>query len=127
MIDLLVVSAFGGIGCALRAMVRDAMRQRGHAPAATICAINLLGSAVMGMVMAASRMHGAAPTHAVTAAAGLLAGWTTFSAFSMDVVQLWWRGDRGRALLIWVATLVGSPALAWVGACTVRAVLGGEP
>jgi len=94
--DLVVIASFGGIGCALRVLVRDAMQRRGHHPWVAVAAINLLGSLAIGAVLAGARVAGdAMPVHAVTAATGLLAGWTTYSAFAMDVVQLWWRGERG--------------------------------
>jgi len=123
--DLVLLSVSGGVGCALRATVRDAARRRGHEPWTTVCVINLLGSAAIGIVLAAARVHGDGSSHAVTAAVGLLAGWTTYSAFAMDVVQLWWRGDRARAAAIWMATMLGCPMLAWVGAWAVRAAIGG--
>ena len=126
MMDLVVIASFGGIGCALRVLVRDAMQRRGHHPWVAVAAINLLGSLAIGAVLAGARVAGdAMPAHAVTAATGLLAGWTTYSAFAMDVVQLWWRGERGQAAALWAVTLAGSPALAWLGALAVRASFGG--
>ena len=122
---VVLLSVFGGIGCALRVTVRDAARRRGHAPWSTICMINLFGSAAIGMVLAMAKVRGDGSPHAVSAAVGVLAGWTTYSAFAMDVVQLWLRGDRARAAVIWMATMFGSPMLAWAGAWAVRASLGG--
>ena len=124
--DVSLVAIFGGVGCALRVLVRDAMLRRGHHPWVAVAAINLLGSLAIGAVLAGARVAGdAIPVHAVTAATGLLAGWTTYSAFAMDVVQLWWRGERGQAAALWAVTLAGSPALAWLGALAVRAAFGG--
>ena len=124
--DVALVAIFGGVGCALRVLVRDAMLRRGHHPWVAVAAINLLGSLAIGAVLAGARVAGdAIPAHAVTAATGLLAGWTTYSAFAMDVVQLWWRGERGQAAALWAVTLAGSPALAWLGALAVRAAFGG--
>lgn len=121
-----LVAIFGGVGCALRVLVRDAMQRRGHHPWFAVAAINLLGSLVIGAVLAGARVAGdAISAHAVTAAIGTLAGWTTYSAFAMDVVQLWWRGERGQAAALWAVTLAGSPALAWLGALAVRASFGG--
>ena len=126
MIDLVLISVFGGIGCALRVLARDAMQRRGHHPWVAVCAINLLGSLAIGTLLAAVRLPDAAiPTYAVTASTGLLAGWTTYSAFAMDVVQLWWRGERASAAALWAVTLGGSPVLAWLGASAVRAAFGG--
>ena len=124
--DVALVAIFGGVGCALRVLVRDAMQRRGHHPWVAVAAINLLGSLVIGAVLAWARVAGdAIPAHAVTAAPGLLAGWTASSAFAMDVVQFWWRGERGHAAALWAVTLAGSPVLAWLGAMAVRAAFGG--
>jgi CrcB protein len=124
--DVALVAIFGGVGCALRVLVRDAMQRRGHHPWVAVAAINLLGSLVIGAVLAGARVAGdAISAHAVTAATGMLAGWTTYSAFAMDVVQLWWRGERGHAAALWAVTLAGSPVLAWLGAMAVRAAFGG--
>lgn len=128
MTDMALIAAFGGIGCALRALVRDAMQRRGHHPWVAVCTINLVGSLAIGALLAAARLGGGpVPAHVVTAATGLLAGWTTYSAFAMDVVQLWWRGERGQAAVLWSVTLVGSPALAWLSAAAVRAAFGSGP
>jgi CrcB protein len=102
------------------------MQRRGHHPWVAVAAINLLGSLVIGAVLAGARVAGdAISAHALTAATGMLAGWTTYSAFAMDVVQLWWRGERGHAAALWAVTLAGSPVLAWLGAMAVRAAFGG--
>jgi CrcB protein len=127
MTDILLVSVFGGIGCALRVLARDALQRRGRHPWVSVCAINLAGSLAIGVVLAGARIvdAGGGLPHAFTAAAGLLAGWTTYSAFAMDVVQLWWRGERMPAAALWAVTLGGSPAAAWVGASVARAAFGG--
>ena len=126
MMDGATLAVFGGIGCALRILVRDAMQRRGRHPWVAVGAINLLGSLAIGALLAAVRLPDAAmPTYVVAAATGLLAGWTTYSAFAMDVVQLWWRGERASAAALWAVTLGGSPALAWLGASAVRAAFGG--
>jgi CrcB protein len=126
MMEVALVAIFGGVGCALRVLVRDAMQRRGHHPWVAVGAINLLGSLVIGGVMAGARLaDGAVPVHAVTAATGTMAGWTTYSAFAMDVVQLWWRGERAQAAALWAVTLAGSPALAWLAAMAAHAAFGG--
>lgn len=126
MMDVVLVAIFGGAGCAFRVLVRDAMQVRGRHPWVAVAAINLVGSLVIGAVVAGARLaDGAMPAQAVTAAIGLLAGWTTYSAFAMDVVQLWWRGERAHAAVLWAVTLGGSPALAWLGSAAVRMAFGG--
>lgn len=124
--QLVLVSICGGLGCALRVLARDALMRRGTHPWWSTCAVNLSGALAMGLV--AGSASGAGPALGTTAAAalaGFLAGWTTYSAFSMDVVQLWLRGTRGHALALWTVTLVGAPVAALAGGAVARLLLGG--
>ena len=123
---LAVVSLSGGAGCALRVVVRDALARRGSHPWWSTWFVNLSGAFAMGLV--AGSASGASPAlgHAsTTVLAGLLAGWTTYSAFSMDVVQLWLRGARVHACGLWAATLAGAPAAALAGGAIARTAIGG--
>ena len=56
--------------------------------------VNIIGSVLMGMV-AAHAMHQGTVSEAtrVFVMTGLLGGFTTFSAFSLDVVSLFERGE----------------------------------
>ena len=63
-------------------------------PWATL-AVNVAGSLLMGLLVAAlGRDSGWAPLLMT----GVLGGFTTFSAFSLDTVLLWERGQAGLAL-----------------------------
>jgi len=125
---LLIVSLCGALGCALRVLARDALMRAGTQPWWGTFAINLLGALVMGAVAgsAASIEENAGPW-VVVAVTGVLAGWTTYSAFSMDVVQLWLRGERGHAAALWGATLVGAPLLALAGGALAASFNGVSP
>jgi CrcB protein len=126
-LPILAVSALaGGAGSAARVLVRDALARRGVAPRWTVLGINLAGSLAIGLVSGAVGREGSGGL-APAATVGLLAGWTTYSAFCMDVVLLWIRGERVRAGSLWAATLLGSTALAMAGAWTVRATSWGVP
>ena len=126
--DVAIVSVAGGIGCSLRVLARDAMMRRGAHPWWSTCAINLSGALLIGLV-AGGGVSAAAKSATVPmlAASGCLAGWTTYSAFAMDVVQLWLRGARSHAAVVWLLTLVGTPLAAFAGAAMARAALGGAP
>jgi CrcB protein len=90
--------------------------------------INLLGALVMGAVAgSAASIEENAGQWMVVAATGVLTGWTTYSAFSMDVVQLWLRGERGHAVALWAATLVGAPLLALAGGIAAASINGVAP
>ena len=74
--------------------------------------INISGSLVMGLVAGWFAMKGAGEGHLrLFLATGILGGYTTFSAFSLDAVLLWERGERPLA----AAYVGGSVALSIVG------------
>lgn len=123
-ITMLTIATAGGVGCAARALARDLLLRRGIESWLAILAINLAGAAVVGMLYAQSASM---PKGSVVAAAGFLSGWTTASAFSVDVVLLWWRGRRRAAALCWVATIMGTPLVALAGHALARAVWGAAP
>ena len=60
--------------------------------------VNIIGSTVMGVIVAWLTFRADHPMseHArLFLATGILGGFTTFSAFSLDAVALWERGDTG--------------------------------
>ena len=74
--------------------------------------INITGSLVMGLVAGWFAMKGAGEGHLrLFLATGILGGYTTFSAFSLDAVLLWERGER----LLAAAYVGGSVALSILG------------
>jgi CrcB protein len=123
---LAIVAIAGGAGCALRVSVRDALMRRGAHPWWSTCAVNLVGACVMGGVAGWGALRAGAYAGDVAAiAVGVLGGWTTYSAFAMDVVQLWLRGSRGNAVLLWALTMLGTPIAALGAAAAVRVLAGG--
>ena len=76
--------------------------------------INILGSTVMGLAAGwfAFKAGESWSQHArLFATTGVLGGFTTFSAFSLDTVLLWERGDLGAA----AGYVAGSVGLSIVG------------
>ena len=108
MMKTLILVAFGGaLGAALRFLWGHAVfRLTGPAdlPLA-IMGANILGSFLMGafVVLAAEKSLTHLSPFVMT---GLLGGFTTFSAFSLETVTLMERGDIGLATL-YVALSVG--------------------
>lgn len=103
------VALGGAMGASLRYGANLlAMRALPGWPAATL-AVNVLGSFAMGVlvVVLAQRGNGLAPFLLT----GVLGGFTTFSAFSLDALVLWERGDH-LAAGIYVAASVGLSLLA---------------
>jgi len=82
--------------------------------------VNILGSFMMGALIAwlAFRAEGGGQDLRLFVATGVLGGFTTFSAFSLETVLLWERGEAGLAALyialsvmLSVAGLAGGLAL----------------
>ncbi|MBM3482615.1 MAG: fluoride efflux transporter CrcB [Alphaproteobacteria bacterium] len=63
-------------------------------------AVNVIGSAVLGLLVALlSAVFTTTPEIRLFLVVGVLGGFTTFSAFSLDVIALFERNEAGRALL----------------------------
>ena len=106
----LIVFIGGGIGAALRHGVNLAgMRLAGATfPYATLFA-NVTGSLVMGLLAGYFAFKGDASQNLrLFLTTGILGGYTTFSAFSLDAVLLYERGEIGAA----ATYVVSSVALA---------------
>ena len=118
----LVVFLGGGIGAALRHGVNITMaRLVGTAfPYATLFE-NVSGSFVMGLLAAYFAFKGdATQTWRLFLTTGILGGYTTFSAFSLDTALLYERGELGLAALYVVASVALSIAGLFAGLGLVR-------
>ena len=103
----LIVFLGGGLGAALRHGVNlAAARMLGTAfPYGTLL-VNVSGSFIMGLVAAYFAFKGDATQHwRLFLTTGILGGYTTFSAFSLDAALLYERGEIGMAAL-YVAALI---------------------
>jgi len=106
----LIVFLGGGLGAALRHGINIvAARWLGTAfPYGTLF-INVSGSLIMGLVAGYFAFKGGSSQHwRLFLTTGILGGYTTFSAFSLDVALLYERGALGLAALY----ALGSVALA---------------
>jgi len=100
MVHLLIVALGGGLGAALRHLTNlAAFRLLGpNFPFGTL-AVNVIGSFLMGvLVEVVARRFGASAELRLFLATGVLGGYTTFSAFSLDTIVLWERGAPGLAV-----------------------------
>lgn len=100
MLTLFQVALGGAIGASLRYLAGvGAMRAFGPMPfPITILAINVAGSFLMGVFVVVAANRGLTPLSPFVMT-GLLGGFTTFSAFSLEAVTLWERGEAGQAAL----------------------------
>ncbi|GAB5449525.1 fluoride efflux transporter CrcB [Gymnodinialimonas sp.] len=107
MIAVLQVALGGALGSVLRYLTGVAMlRALGHgAFPLPILTVNVVGSFLMGVFVVYAAHRGL--THlSPLVMTGFLGGFTTFSAFSLETVTLYERGDLGQAAL-YVALSVG--------------------
>jgi CrcB protein len=110
---LLLASAGGAIGAGTRFALTQWFAQNGWAtyPWATLF-INVTGSALMGLTVGCLATRSDLPAELrVFLATGILGGYTTFSAFSLEVWQLAERGETGAAM----AYIAASVALSIAG------------
>lgn len=117
-----LVALGGAIGACLRHLIGiAAARAFGPGfPAGTLI-VNLLGCLAMG-ILAALLADKTSPRLAPFLITGILGGFTTYSAFALDAVTLWQRGDAGTAMTYIAATTAGSVAAVLAGMAFVRAV-----
>ena len=90
----------------------------------TILAINITGSLLIGVLMevVAHRMP-QNPWVRPFLGAGVLGGYTTFSAYAMDVVTALERGAPEVALAYLSLTLAGAIAAAWAASALAQRIL----
>lgn len=122
--NLLLVMIGGGIGAGARHLVNLAMpRITGtDFPWATVT-VNIVGSLAMGLLVGIlARRAGDTNLLRLFLATGILGGFTTFSAFSLDFVTLWQRGAASTALLYAALSVIGTLAAIFAGLWLVRAV-----
>jgi fluoride exporter len=118
----LIVFLGGGIGAALRHGFNLVFaRLLGNAfPYATLFE-NVSGSVLMGCLIAFFAFKSSLPQHwQLFLTTGVLGGYTTFSAFSLDVALLYERGDLGLAALYVLLSVALSIAGLFAGLVLVR-------
>lgn len=117
----LIVFIGGGIGAAMRHGVNlFCARMFGlHFPYGTLT-VNIVGSIVMGLLTAYFAFKGGSQPWRMFLTTGVLGGFTTFSAFSLDVAVLYERGETGLATFYVVASVAASIAGLFAGLALVR-------
>jgi CrcB protein len=123
MLNLILVVVGGGIGAGIRHLTNlGALRVVGpNFPWGTMV-INIVGSFVMGLFIAALVRRGGSNELRLFVATGILGGFTTFSAFSLDFATLWERGASLPALGYALASVVGAIIALFLGLWLARTV-----
>lgn len=121
----LIVFIGAGIGGALRhaANLLGLRLAGGDFPYATL-AVNIAGSFAMGLVAGTFMLKADLPySLRLFLATGILGGFTTFSAFSLDAVALYERGEPVAAAIYVLGSVFLSIAGLWAGLSLMRAIL----
>ncbi|MGE0668947.1 MAG: fluoride efflux transporter CrcB [Sphingomonadales bacterium] len=122
MMSYLIVFLGAGIGGAMRHGVNIAVtRAVGPGFPLGIMLINILGCLAMGLIAGWFALRGqASQEFRLLLTTGVLGGFTTFSAFSLDAAVLWERGDFGAAALYVAGSVVLSLLAVFAGLWAVR-------
>ena len=120
----LIVFLGGGLGAAFRHAVNVAFaRWLGIGfPFATLF-VNLTGSLAMGLLAGYFALKGeASQSFRLFLTTGILGGYTTFSAFSLDALLLWERNEVGLAALYVAASVTTALFGVWAGVAIMRQI-----
>ena len=122
MYHLLLVCAGGAVGAGLRHLSNLAAgRLFGTAFPWGTLTVNIAGCLAMGVfVELLARRLGGSEAFRLFVATGLLGGYTTFSAFSLDAATLWERGALGAAAGYVLVSVSGSILALFAGLWLVR-------
>jgi CrcB protein len=120
--NYLLVFVGGGLGSTLRYLVNIVCpRLLGTAFPYHTFIINITGSTVMGLIAGYLAFRGeTAASWRLFLMTGILGGYTTFSAFSLDAAMLYERGEIGLALFYVLGSVVLSIAGLFAGLALMR-------
>lgn len=120
---LILVMAGGALGAGARHLVgRATLVWLGVGFPYGTLTVNILGGLAMGLLVGVFARVGAIEGWRLFAGVGVLGGFTTFSSFSLDVVNLYERGASAVALGYILVSVVGSILALFAGLALVRAV-----
>jgi CrcB protein len=118
---LILVAAGGAMGAVARFAVGTLIKTASGFPWATL-SVNIIGSLLMGLFMGwLTRQSAGHEALRLFLAVGILGGFTTFSAFSMDLFHLLEKRDMAAMALYLGASLIGGVVAFIVGFLALRA------
>ena len=122
MAHALAVFLGGGIGSVLRWLVgRWTLHLFGYGFPFGTLAVNVAGSLAIGL--AVGLLEGIGQPAKLFFVTGLLGGFTTFSAFSLDTLTMWQRGEPVLAALYVALSVILSLAAAFAGMAASRSFM----
>ena len=118
---IILVALGGALGAVGRYLVGLMLKTASGFPWATM-SVNILGSFLMGLVIGwLSRQNGGSEALRLLLAVGILGGFTTFSAFSMDLFDLLQKRDMVATALYLGGSLLGGLLAFIIGFMALRA------
>ena len=120
---LLLVMIGGALGAGCRyATGALALRSLGPALPWGTGIVNLVGGLLMGLLAGALARHGGTHGEGVRLflGVGVLGGFTTFSAFSLELTTMLMRGDGALALGYALVSVIGAVAMVYAGLLLMR-------
>ena len=120
----LIVFVGGGLGAALRHGVnRASLAYLGPAVPFGTLLVNIVGGLLMGVLAELFLVKGGGSQEfRLFLTTGLLGGFTTFSAFSLDAALMWQRSDYAALGTYVVASILLSIGALFLGMASVRAL-----
>ncbi|URW74785.1 fluoride efflux transporter CrcB [Sphingomonas donggukensis] len=123
MSNLLFVMAGGAIGAGARHLFgRATLSTLGPAYPWGTLGVNLIGGLLMGLLVGTLARTGANESARLFLGVGVLGGFTTFSAFSLDAANMLERGALVPAGLYVAASVIGSIVALFAGLALARSV-----
>ena len=117
MLKLFLAGIGGFVGSVLRYSVSGFVQELSrslHFPYGTL-AVNLLGCLAIGLLSQLAETHGVFTAETRTLVfVGVIGGFTTFSAFGNETINLWREGESGLALINIAAHLVLCLGAVWL-------------
>lgn len=111
--NFLLVFLGGGLGSCLRYAARLGI-ESSRFPYSTL-AVNIVGSCAAGWILHLAFKEQIAPGTRLFLMTGILGGFTTFSAFSAETIELVIAGRAGPALVNVLVSLASCLGAAWLG------------
>ncbi len=125
MTHILLVAAGGAVGSVLRYLVGLwTLRSFGPSFPWGTLTVNITGSFLIGVLAEViARKFGASAEMRVFLITGILGGYTTFSAFSLDAITLLERGEPVTALIYVASSVLLSALAVFAGLALMRAMV----
>lgn len=119
-IQVAIGGAIGAVGRYLTGVA--AVRVMGHGYPWGTLTVNIVGSFLMGVLIIVLMGKDGGIRFAPLLMTGMLGGFTTFSAFSLDALTIFERGHVGQAALYVIASVVLSLLAIFLGVMVARGI-----